>query len=302
MADYMVGACSRFNLYSGAGLALGVQEGGGTGNNWLQLGSSAVSVFQSLWAANNGTGQPTPSASQVDAIDSLNAAAGIYYLSTRGDCGYSNWQGLQARYSAYNGLCSGCSCPYPQAYAWSCLFLAYGNGYGVSGYTYDGAWYPASPSGTQTKYHNSPCGPGAYINPPTFSVSYGLRTIPLGSNSNGKQIVLLATENVDYVSSLQVNVNLYGSPYRQAMVTSDADFAARVTQNYSYVVVCVGGPAVTAINSSASRLGLQCVSFSSFSAWEASPSYGYVNCAGATRSQSYSEANTQTFDASQAGW
>ncbi|MGH8889622.1 MAG: hypothetical protein ACRDV3_07640, partial [Acidothermaceae bacterium] len=165
-----------------------------------------------------------------------------------------------------------------------------------------GTLYPTSPSGTQMKYANSPCGPGANINPPSFSVGYGLRTTPLGSNSNGKQIVLLATENVDYVSSLQVDVNLYGSPYRQAMVTSDSDFAAQTTQNYSYVVICVGGPAVTAINNSASRLGIQCDSFASFSAWEASPNYGYVNCAGATRSQSYSEANTQAFDASQAGW
>ena len=64
----------------------------------------------------------------------------------------------------------------------------------------------------------------------------------------------------------------------------------------------VGGPAVSAIETEASDLGIQCESFNSFSAWFDSPNLGFVNCNGSDAYDSYSLGNTAAKDASNAGW
>jgi hypothetical protein len=72
---------------------------------------------------------------------------------------------------------------------------------------------------------------------------------------------MLASTAEWYVSSLQVGINLYPTAYRQPMVVSDADFAAFSATDKMVCVMAVGGPAVTAIETAASGLGISPTSF-----------------------------------------
>lgn len=308
MADYLVGAAAVLNVRSPIPLAIGNLEDGGPGNNWLQMGSTSISEFQTkFWAQNNATGQPTPSSTQIQAIDPINAAAGVWWYQQGDDCNVTDWQGLLSRSSWYNGNCineqSACACPTATAYGWTSLFLAYGNAYDtVDSMNYQGAYYVTSPTGLQYRYLSASCGSGTNITVPTFATTRILRSTPYGLNSTGRQIVLLAYDTIDTISSLQIDINQYDAGYYQPLVTSDADFAARSTQDSSICVIAVGGPAVTAINNACSSLGLSCESFSSFSAWDSTPAYGYINADGATAADSYSLGNTAADQASAAGW
>ncbi len=300
MMDFLVHEGSHFDIGASLALAVGDLENGGPGNNWLQLGSTAQSDFQAIWAANNGTGHPTPTAAQISAIDSLNAAAGIYFLSLQDSCGYTNWQGILSKFSAYNGICGGCSCPYTTAYAWSALFLAHGDAYEITDYGYAGAYYASSPTGTQPAYRG--CGSPATLEVPGFGIVGILRGTPIGRNSNGKQIVLLANSTVDAISALQIDVNLYSSPYDQPVSTGDHDFAARSTQDKTVCPIAVGAAAASALEASCSRLGLSCTSFATFAGWEASSDHGFINATGANRTDSDNMGNTAAYAASEAGW
>lgn len=300
MADYLVGSASQFNIRSPILLALGELEDGGPGNNWLQLDSTAIANFQTYWAKYNATGVATPTTAQVTAIDSVNAAGAGRWYTQQNDCGYTNWQGLLSRSSGYNSTC-GCACPLTTAYGWTSLFLGYGDQYDtVDTMDYVGAFYVTGPTDTQHRYLL--CGSSADLAVPGFSTTRITRTKPYGRNGSNLQIVLLTKDDTDYISALQVDINQYNSGYVQPMVTDDALFAARSTQDFNICVIAVGGPAVTAINNACSTLGISCESFSDFSTWEASPNYGYVNAAGSDAANSYSKANTAANQASAAGW
>ncbi len=303
MADYLVGSASHFNIRSPILLALGELERHGPGNNWLALGTGvggAMATFQTYWTNNNATGIATPTTAQIAAIDSVNAAgAGLWYIQPNA-CA-SNWKGLRSRSSSYNGNCK-CACPYATAYGWSSLFLAYGDQYDtVDTMDYVGAFYVTGPTGDQARYLL--CGSLATTLPvPTFSTTRITRNTPYGRNAANLQIVLLTKDAIDYISALQVNINLYNGGNVQPLVTDDALFAANSTQDFDVCVIAIGGPAVTAINNACSTLGLSCESFSDFANWEASPNFGYINAAGSTASESYSEGNTAASQATAAGW
>lgn len=302
MADYLVGAAAFQNIRPQIALALGDLESGGPGGNWLQLDSTAVSDFLTYWSQHNNTGLTPPSSSKITSLDSLNAAAGVWWLQQKTNCGYSDWRGLISKCSSYNGICSACSCPYETAYGWSALFLAFGSNYPVSSYTYQGARYPTGPSQTQNKYLNPNCGAAHSITVPSFSVSTTVRTTPYGRNANSKQIVLLAGVAGDYISCLQMNINLQASGVMEPVVTADATFAAQAAQHPRICVIAVGAQAVSNIQSACSSLGLTCNSYSSFSAWEAGGSTGYINASGSTGTDSYNLGNSAASSAGSAGW
>ena len=293
MADYLVGAASQFDIRSPIALAIGALEEGGVGTNWMQLEPGTISDFQSeFWGPNNQTGQNPPSASDIEAIDSLNAAAGIWwYLQKKKYCtDVSDWQALLSMSSAYNSIC-GCSCPYATAYGWSSLFLAYGNDYTtVPNINYVGAYYVTGPTGTQTKYNNASCGPqNPDLEVPNFSTTRTQRVEPHGRNSNGKQIVLFTSrDDTSFVSALQANINLRNAGYTQPLVTADRDFAATSTQYRANCVVAVGASAVSDIETALTNMGLSWTSFSDFAFWEASGTYGFINAAGSTAAGTYS--------------
>jgi hypothetical protein len=297
MADFLVHAASHFGIRAGVALAVGDLENNGAGNNWMGLGSDAVSDFQTFWDDNNGPGTSAPTADQISAIDSLNAAVGIYYLvDIKSNCDYTNWQGILSKCSAYNGIC-GCPCPYSTAYGWSSLFLAYGENYAtISDYAYNDAYYPTAPTGSQTSYRG--CNEPATLEVPDFGITYGLRTTPYGRNSNGRQIVLLGRSAVDYVSCLQIDINLYSTPYDQPVTTGDSDFAAGCAQDRTICTICVGEDAVTDIMAACPT----CTSYPTFAAWKAGSDPGFVNAAGANRTDSYDMGNTAATAASEAGW
>ncbi len=304
MADYLVSAASYFDIRSPIPLAIGVLEDGGVGNNWMQLGSTAISEFQSkIWEPNNQTGQGTPTTADIEAIDSLNAAAAVWWYTQQDACKQTDWQALLSMSSAYNSIC-GCSCPYDTAYGWSSLFLAYGNDYtSVPNIDYVGAYYVTGPTGTQTKYNNASCGAANSIAVPTFATTRIKRVEPHGRNSNGKQIVLFTSrDSTSLVSALQANINLRNAGYTQPLVNADRDFAATSTQYRANCVVAVGASAVSDIEAACSSMGLSCESFSDFASWEASSNYGFINADGSTAANTYSLTNTAATQATDAGW
>jgi hypothetical protein len=198
------------------------------------------------------TGQPTPTSAEIENIDVLNANAALYLLSQK------------------------------YAYGWSALFLAYGNSYQISSVQYSNAYYTTSPTGTQDKFLNPNCGAGIALPVPAFSVGAAIRSNPYGRNQNGKQIVLYAPDSVDYVSGMQIAINFYSDIRYMPVVTADADFAARSTQDPTVCVIAIGKAAGTRINNAASSLGLSVESFSNYSTWAASPNYGYIYANGYT--------------------
>ena len=305
MADFLVGASAFRDIDSLLSLAIAGIEEGGPGGNWMQLGNGAISSFQTYWGNHNNTGQPTPTTSQIESLDSVNAAAGVWWLAGESDCGYTDWEGAISKCSRYNGTC-GCACPVETAYGWTALFLAYGDAYQVSSFAYRGSHYPISPTGTQSKYASvdatGKCYPSGYVNSPGFNVGTNVYATPYGRN--GKQIVLLAGNGVDgdYVSCLQININLQSSGYMEAEVTGDATFAAHSTQDSSVCVIAVGAQAVTNINNACANLGLSCKSYSSFSQWQSGGGKGYINADGATGYDSYNLGDSAALSAGAAGW
>ncbi len=307
MADYLVGAASYFDIRSPIPLAIGVLEDGGVGTNWMRLEPGTISGFQSeFWEPNNQTGQSTPSASDIEGTDSLNAAVGVWLYNQKRDycTDVTDWQALLSMSSAYNSIC-GCSCPYDTAYGWSSLFLAYGNDYtSVPNADYVGAYYVTGPTGTQTKYNNASCGPANNnVAVPNFSTTRTQRVEPHGRNSNGKQIVLFTSrDSTSFVSALQANLNLRNAGYTQPLVSADRNFAATSTQYRANCVVAVGATAVSDIEAACSSMGLSCESFSDFASWEASSNYGFINADGSTAADTYSLTNTAASQATNAGW
>lgn len=131
-----------------------------------------------------------------------------------------------------------------------------------------------------------------------------MRSNPYGRNSNGKQIVLVVKDDADYISALQISMNLI--PGYQPVVTGDAAFGARATQYSSTVcVIAVGGPSATQLKNQCSNLGLTCASATSFSQWESYVNSGipaFINATGQTATDSYNLANPAASQAQNAGW
>jgi hypothetical protein len=51
--DFLVGTASYFNIESRLPFAIADLEDGGPGGNWMQLGSDAITSFQTFWSGNN---------------------------------------------------------------------------------------------------------------------------------------------------------------------------------------------------------------------------------------------------------
>jgi len=317
MADYLVGSASAFNLENQLPMAIAAIEQGADYSpyyNWMQLSvGSAAQSFVNWYNASNQTGQAALTTTNVEYCDAINAAAGTYWLSQEGDCSRTDWTGAISQASSYNGTC-GCGCPIDTAYGWTAMFLAYGNGYAIPAYTYVDGYYPTGPTGTQTKYvtvnSSGACGGPSTIDPPVFTPTYETRSATYGANASGKQIAILTGSTVDYVSGLQValdmfsqvNTNINTGVWASPMVLMGTYYAARMTQNQSSNMVIVLGPsAKTGIDNACSALGLTCVAYSSYSAWASGSQPGYVDCSGGTDQQNYSSAHNNAFTAAQTG-
>lgn len=310
MSDYILGACSYFNLGCPWVLAVGEMEDGGSGNNWMQVTySTAGNDFRNnFWNPNNVT-QLSPSDSELRSIDSLNAAWGAYWLSTRSTFGTTGYRAIGTLASAYNGWCSTSLCTPGTditAYGWSVLFLAYGNGYkNPTTHHFTGTQITIEQYGaptTTTVYYSVPCSSahGACINAPTYGMYLSNLSFPRGRNALGNQIVLFARTPTDYVSGLAVdlyfvrnNIN-YSGVITQPLVTYDVDYASRIVQSPYIVVIAVGSSAASALTAR----GI--TGYSSFSAWQPG---GFIDCGtGRTSAQAWSCARDNAIAANNAGY
>lgn len=306
-ADFVWGACSLFNLPAMVGISQVIQENGGHLNNWLQVGSGAVSDFStSFMTPNNKTGTAFDTSITTSA-DSIDAAVAMWCLlqkmnTAASQCGYSGNNQILAALNSYN---TGSSYSLNQAYAFSVMWKGYGSGYAShSQTTYLGAFMATGPSGTQCRANTGNALTYAALPTPGFGVPISQYYSPFGYNTNGKRTVILVGSgaNEDYASGVIMEQWYYSSPYAEAFLTADSDLAAQAATSPAVCVICVGGPAVTAIQNAANYYGLSLESFSSFSAWESSPNVGYINCAGSDASQSYSLGLTAAQQAASAGW
>jgi hypothetical protein len=191
-----------------------------------------------------------------------------------------------------------------QAYALSVLWKAYGSGYAShSQTTYLGAFMATGPSGTQCRANTGSAQVYAALPTPGFGVPIVHYYAPFGYNANGRRTVILvgSRANEDYASGIIIE-QWYSIPYPEAFLTAANYLAAQAETSPNNCVICVGSPAVTAIQNAANYYGLSLESFSSFSAWESSPNAGYINCAGSTAAQSYNLGLTAAQQAASAGW
>ncbi|MFX4303351.1 hypothetical protein ACOJUR_14000 [Alicyclobacillus tolerans] len=267
------------------------------------------SFIDSFVSPNNNTGL-TMSVSDVENADSINAAAGAWYL--KGNMGGStvNWQNLSLALNQYNeGPNDYMGNGYNNAYGLSVLFKAYGINYqNVPSVNYDGPYVATSPSGTQPRYNNASSGDWSYgpILTPSFTVESGLNYIPFGTNSQNRRVVILVGDDEDYVNGLFIQQWLYDSPsFVQAYLTRDAQIAvhsANLGVNGQWCVVAMGGAAVSNLQSTASNDGVNLTEFTSFSAWESSHNIGYIDCSGATYADNYDKGLTTVQQAANAGW
>lgn len=160
------------------------------------------------------------------------------------------------------------------------------------------------PSGTQCRANTGSAQVYAALPTPGFGVPIVQYYAPFGYNANGRRTVILVGSgaNEDYASGIIIEQWYYSSPYPEAFLTADNYLAAQAATSPNNCVICVGSPAVTAIQNAANYYGLSLESFSSFSAWESSPNAGYINCAGSTAAQSYNLGLTAAQQAASAGW
>lgn len=305
MKDFLVAAASQFGIAAPLAQALGVMEEGGPNNNWLSLLSTAESRFQSWWATSNvtgvtySTGQKYPSTSDLESMNSLNAAAGIYWLKDAYSppvCTLSNypaWEQLAYYAGTYNSSC-GCACPINTAYGVSAVLLAYGASYSVNSSGYQGAQYCDLPNTSTLVSLGLGCGTYATsIDAPSQSATLKVRTSPYGRNANDRQIVIAIASDEDYVSGLTVNYKLDKVGDTQTVVTRDIAFAAQSTRDSDIVVIACGTPAADDLAAS----GITAAS--SFSSWTAGQ---FINCGKATGTESYTCTYNNTIAATAAGY
>lgn len=311
MADYILGACSYFNLGGPWVLAIGEIEGGGSGNNWMQVvyPTAGNDFRNNFWTPNNVTSL-SPTDAELKSINSLNAAWGAYWLSTMSTRSTTGYKAIGTLASSYNGWCSTSLCTPGTditAYGWSVLFLAYGNKYKTlpTNHTFNGTQISIEEVGaptTTTVYYSEPCtgAAGSCINVPSYGMYLSTLTFPRGRTSQSKQILLYANSPTDYVSGLGVdlyfvknNIN-YGGTITQPQVTYDLNYAASAAQSQYIVVIGVGSSAASNLKAR----GL--TAYSSYSAW----SYGgFIDCGtGKTSTQAWTAARDNAVAANNAGF
>lgn len=307
MRDYIMGACSHFNIASPLLLGMGIMENGGTGNNWMQVTYSAApsDFVTNFWSANNKTGESSPTANELKQIDALNAVFSAYWLLKGSRSGKTNWEALGRLASAYNGWGAASANSGITAYGWSALFLAYGKSYStISSYAYQGAQFSDKGTGlssdTVSVYSTTPNPTGSKsIDVPTWSMVPKTASYFSGGNSAGKQIVLFAYTDSDYVSALNIllyfkrNSIKYGGVTTYPIVTRDLTLA---TNNAKYsglsCVIAVGNNAHLALKSA----GL--IAYSSFSNLKRPGYIGFTS----TGKTAYTDARTAAIAANNGGF
>ncbi|MCI7733729.1 MAG: hypothetical protein MSK39_02925 [Dysosmobacter sp.] len=308
MRDYINGACSQFNFAAPWMLAVGIMENGGTGSNWMQVtyGTARDTFVNDFWAPNNVTGETAPSKSELETIDALNAVLSAYWMSLGSRSGKTNWEALGRLASAYNGWGLASSNSGITAYGWSTLFLAYGKNYtNISSYKYQGAQYSAAGSnlpsnGIVTVYSTTPSPVGATsIDVPEWTMTPSTLNYISGSNPDGKQIVLFANTDADYVSALNIVLHFYrnnikyGGRITYPIVTRDINLATRIAKNYALAcVIAVGNSAYNALVSK------NVTAYSTFSAYSTPGFVGNTS----TGKSAYVSARTSALAANSAGY
>lgn len=295
MADYIAGACAQFNLQTVVGHAIGAIEDGvsdpkpwveglSPSANWMQLDDNVIKrEFIPYWHTFNATRMADPSPDDIFRYDVLNAAAGIWYLTTRSNGDFDD-DGISYKTAMYKAMQynwgpeltwvnnrSGCRTDkwdrefQPSAYAWTMAFLAWGNGYAVpdTRYTSQYAQYATRPTSqdrtwTYQEKRLSPLNDvrnrKAELTVPGFGVAYASQHFPYGRRRSGKQIVILARKtkantDEDYISALTVALHI-AKAFKNGiapMVTADTYFACdsmkRATTDKTVCVIVLGAEA-----------------------------------------------------------
>ena len=319
MKDFLVAAAAHFDIRSALPQAMATLEGGPINDNFMQLttASGSFHAFQTYWTSNAAaigvtysTGKSYPATSDIITINSLNAAAALYWLKHQYSeplCALSNypaWKQLAYYASTYNGRCNS-NCPYLFGYGVSAVLLAYGANYStaVSSIGYSAAYYCDTPNTSATVAIARGCsGSTSQITPPSEGTTFTLRTSPLGRNANGKQLVIVSGEVDDYLSGLAVNYALHSSGYTQAVVTPDAKFAAHSAASSDIVVLTCGKPATTKLESALTNLGISYHVATSFSQWEGYSGENFINCGKSTAPESYDATHNNALNASESGY
>ncbi|MGC1406834.1 MAG: hypothetical protein WA938_08880 [Candidatus Dormiibacterota bacterium] len=324
-ADFICGAASVFNVPAMPALGQGDQEDGGHTMNWLQLGLTSPNV-PALFAAdfmtstNNITGVPFSTSDALTA-DSINAAVAMWYLrlllnDAHSNEGYSGLDQLKAGLNNYN---SG-SPSLTQAYAASVLWKAYGSAWDnplgetppSAPTTYGGAYMATGPAGMQCQAATGNGETSASLPTPSFEVPRKVQTTPLGKNAAGKRTVIFVKNDapIDYASSIIIEQWYFGTKnYKEAYLTADVVFAARCAVSVllfglDNCVICVGGPAVSAIQAEATKMGFTLTPYGDFASWEIGTliAPGFIDCAGSGSLESYNCGLTAAKASAAAGW
>lgn len=295
MRDYLLGAASNWNLPTMVLLGQSIQERGGSESNWMQITDSDVFTdFVSDYVTpNNHTGQSGSSLNYINA-DSINAALAAWYLGT--DClnnaeenDYAaDWMTMSGALNNYNAGSTNAQGNYHYAYGLSVLFKAYGETYQNMSISYKGPYAATSLPGTQCRFNYGAT--SGTILTPSFTVPSSEQYTPYGTNSSGKQIVILVADVPDYVNGLFINQWLYEQANtRQAYLTKDANVAAYSAHSSdNYCVICMGGAAVTAIRNNS--FGYSLNEYTSFSSWYTrADGAGYIDASGATYEDNYND-------------
>ena len=144
--NFLWGGCSFWSTPALVGLAQAIQEHGtsGLGNNWLRVGTSAISSFvrDVITSTNNKTGQSFIS-SYASSFDAINAQVAMWALRDWMNY-YHNADGYTGHdelIMALNGYNRGTDAALNQAYAASVLWKAYGDAWSTaSGTSWIGAY------------------------------------------------------------------------------------------------------------------------------------------------------------------
>jgi hypothetical protein len=252
----------------------------------MQIGTSVIDSFNtSVIAPNNGTGQVFDSSYGLS-FDAINAQIAMWYLRDLMDhyssLGYTGRDLVIWALNAYNRGEGGAAAN--QAYGYSILWKAYGDGWDTSvPTTWGGAYMANGPTADTVQCALQSPPEGVTVTPndvvtPSFSVPRTQYEMPWGTNSNGKAVVLFVAsgDTGNYVSGYFVEQWLAQNSHVGAMLTSDTEFAVDTALgsggNHSYLVIAVGSNAATALENYDSSLA----QFSSVSAWEGSSVAGYV--------------------------
>jgi len=120
-----------------------------------------------------------------------------------------------------------------------------------------------------------------------------------GSNPDGKQIVLFANTDADYVSALNIVLHFYrnnikyGGRITYPIVTRDINLATRIAKNYALAcVIAVGNSAYNALVSK------NVTAYSTFSAYSTPGFVGNTS----TGKSAYVSARTSALAANSAGY